>query len=146
MHHEKEVTSQVLHGQPQPKRYFNVSVCTLDRRKVLICWYSSKHVVHVFRKIKARVSLALQLALNTFTTKGFDWILWTCLMSWVVVKYEKMRFLATLRRATFYISLSRGSAIGTLLNVTLLAYASDKKLYPAHANFPNHANRSSQKK
>ena len=40
------------------------------------------------------------------------------------------------RRATFYISLSRGSAIGTLLNVTLLAYASDEKLYPAHANFP----------
>ena len=67
-------------------------------------------------------------------------------MSWVVVKYEKMRFLATLRRATFYISLYRGSAIGTLLNVTLLAYASDEKLYPAHANFPNHANRSSQKK
>ena len=58
-------------------------------------------------------------------------------MSWVVVKYEKMRFLATLRRATFYISLYRGSAIGTLLNVTLLAYASDEKLYPAHANFPN---------
>ena len=66
--------------------------------------------------------------------------------SWVVVKYEKMRSLALLRCATFYISLSRGSAIGTLLNVTLLAYASDEKLYPAHANFPNHANRSSQKK
>ena len=64
----------------------------------------------------------------------------------MVVKYEKMRFLATLRRATFYISLSRGSEIGTLLNVTLLAYASDEKLYPAHANFPNQANRSSQKK
>ena len=44
------------------------------------------------------------------------------------------------------ISLSRGSAIGTLLNVTLLAYASDEKLYPAPANFPNQANRSSQKK
>ena len=58
-------------------------------------------------------------------------------MSWVVVKYEKMRFLATLRRATFYISLSKGSAIGTLLNVTLLAYASDEKLYPAHAKIPN---------
>ena len=54
----------------------------------------------------------------------------------MVVKYEKMRFLATLRRATFYISLSRGSAIGTLLNVTLLGYASDEKLYPAHANSP----------
>ena len=54
----------------------------------------------------------------------------------MVVKYEKMRFLATLRRATFYISLSRGYAIGTLLNVTLPAYASDEKLYPAHANFP----------
>ena len=66
-------------------------------------------------------------------------------MSWVVVKYEKMRFLATLRRETFYISLSKGSATGTLLNVTVLAYASDEKLYPAHANFPNHANRSSQK-
>ena len=64
----------------------------------------------------------------------------------MVVKYEKMRFLATLRRATFYVLLSRGSAIGTLLNVTLLAYASDEKLNPAHANFPNHGNRSSQKK
>ena len=51
----------------------------------------------------------------------------------MVVKYEKMRFLATLRRATFYISLSRGSAIGKLLNVTLLAYASDEKLYSARA-------------
>ena len=51
-----------------------------------------------------------------------------------------------LRRATFYILLSRGSAIGTLLNVTLLAYASDEKLNPSHVNFPNHANRSSQKK
>ena len=64
----------------------------------------------------------------------------------MVVKYEKMRFLATFRRATFYISLSRGSTIGTLLNVTLLAYASDEKLDPAHTNFPNHANRSSQNK
>ena len=54
-------------------------------------------------------------------------------MSWMVVKYEKMRFLAMLRRA---ILLSRGSAIGTLLNVILLAYALDEKLYPAHANFP----------
>ena len=44
------------------------------------------------------------------------------------------------------ISLSRGSAIETLLDVTLLAYVSDEKLYPAHANFPNHACRSSQKK
>ena len=52
-------------------------------------------------------------------------------MVWVVVKYEKMRFLAKLRRATFYIPRS----IGTLLNVTILAYASDEKLYPAHANF-----------
>ena len=60
-------------------------------------------------------------------------------MSWVVVKYENMRFLATLRRATFYISLSKSSAIGTLLNVTLLAYASDEKLYSAPANFPNQA-------
>ena len=67
-------------------------------------------------------------------------------MTWVVVQYEKMRFPATLRRATFYILLSRGSAIGTLLNFTLLTYASDEKLYPAHANFPNQANRSSQKK
>ena len=67
-------------------------------------------------------------------------------MSWVVVKYEKMRFLATLRRATFNILLSRGSAIGTLLNVTLLAYASDEKLYSAHANFPNQANRTKQNK
>ena len=57
-----------------------------------------------------------------------------------------MRFLATLRRATFYILLSRGSAIGTLLNVTLLAYDSDEKRYSAHANFPNHANSSSQNK
>ena len=57
-------------------------------------------------------------------------------MSWVVVQYEKMRFLATLRRATFYISLSKGSVIGILLNVTLLAYASDEKLYSAHVNFP----------
>ena len=65
-------------------------------------------------------------------------------MSWVVVKYEKMRFLATLRRATFYILLSRGYAIRTLLNVTLLVYDSDEKRYSAHANFPNHANRSSQ--
>ena len=60
----------------------------------------------------------------------------TRLRLWVFVKYEKMRFLTTLRRATFYISLFRGSAIGSLLNVTLLAYASNKKLYPAHANFP----------
>ena len=52
-----------------------------------------------------------------------------------------MRFLATLRRATFYISLSKGSAIEKLLNVTLLAYASDEKLYSAHANFPNQAKR-----
>ena len=58
-------------------------------------------------------------------------------MTWVVVQYEKMRFLATLRRAVFYISLSKGSAIGTLLNVTLLAYASDEKLYSARANFPD---------
>ena len=63
----------------------------------------------------------------------------------MVVKYEKMRFLATLRRTTFYISLSRGSAIGTFLNVTLLANASDEKLNPAHANVPNHASRSSKK-
>ena len=50
-----------------------------------------------------------------------------------------MRFLATLRRATFYISLSKGSAIGKLLNVTLLAYASDEKLYSTRAKFPNQA-------
>ena len=31
----------------------------------------------------------------------------------------------------------QSSAIGTLLNVTLLAYGSDDKPYPAHANFPN---------
>ena len=31
--------------------------------------------------------------------------------------------------------------IGTLLNVTLLAYASDEKLYSARANFPNQAKR-----
>ena len=62
-------------------------------------------------------------------------------MSWVVVKYEKMRFLATLSRATFRISLSKGSAIGTLLNVTLLAYASDEKLYFAPGIFPNKAKR-----
>ena len=67
-------------------------------------------------------------------------------MVWVVVKYEKMRFLTMLRRATFYISLSRGSAVGTLLNVTLLAYVLDEKAFLAHAKFPNHANRSSQKK
>ena len=50
----------------------------------------------------------------------------------------KMRFLATLRRTTFYISLSRGSAVGTLLNIALLAsmISSNKvilqtgKLYP----------------
>ena len=60
-------------------------------------------------------------------------------MNWVIIKYETMRFLATLRRATFYILLSRGSAIGTLINVTLLAYASDEKLYSAHANFLNQA-------
>ena len=47
-----------------------------------------------------------------------------------------MRFLATIILATFYNSLSRGSAIRTLLNVTLLAYASDEKLYSARANFP----------
>ena len=47
-------------------------------------------------------------------------------MSWVVVKYEKMRFLATLRRATFNILLFRGSAIGTLLNVTLLVMLQTK--------------------
>ena len=35
MYHEKEVTSQVLHGKPQPKRYFNASACTIDRRKML---------------------------------------------------------------------------------------------------------------
>ena len=59
---------------------------------------------------------------------------------WVVVKYEKMRFLATLRRTTFYISLSRSSAVGTLLNVALLAYVSKGKLYPVQGQ----ANRSSQ--
>ena len=57
-----------------------------------------------------------------------------------------MRFLATLRRATFYISLSKGSATGILLNVTLLAYASDEQLYSTRANFPNQANCSSQQK
>ena len=46
----------------------------------------------------------------------------------------------------YILNLTRGSAIGTLLNVTLLAYSSDEKLNPAHANFPNHGNRSSQKK
>ena len=34
MHHEKEVTSQVLRGQPQPKRYLSASACTIDRRKM----------------------------------------------------------------------------------------------------------------
>ena len=68
MHHEKEVTSQVLRGQPQPKRYFNGSACAIDRRKMLLCLYSSKQVEHAFRKIKARVSLALQLTLNTSAT------------------------------------------------------------------------------
>ena len=129
MHHEKKVTSQVLRGQPQPKRYFNLSACTVDRRKTLLCQYSFKHVGHTFRKIKARVSLALntsattRLRLNSLNLR-------------VIVKYKKMRLLATLRRATFYISLSIGSAIGTLLNVTLLAYASDEKLLFARANFP----------
>ena len=44
-----------------------------------------------------------------------------------------MRFLATLRRATFYISLSRDSVVGTLLNVTLLAYVSDENVIPSMA-------------
>ena len=118
---EKRVTSQVLRGKPQPKRYFNASACTIDRRKMLICWYSSKHIEHAFRKMKARVSFALQLSLNTSATTK--------------LRLNSMD-LATLRRTTFYISLSRGSAIGTLLNIALLAYASDEKLYPAHANFP----------
>ena len=52
-----------------------------------------------------------------------------------------MRFLATLRRATFYVLLSRGSAIGILLNATLLAYASDEKLYSTRVDFPNQAKR-----
>ena len=64
----------------------------------------------------------------------------------MVVKYEKNMFLATHRRATFYILLSRGSAIEILLDVNLHTYASDEKLNPANANFPNRANRSSQKK
>ena len=46
-----------------------------------------------------------------------------------------------LRRATFYISLSRDSVVGKLLNVTLLAYASDEKLYSTRADFPNQAKR-----
>ena len=66
MHYEKEVTSQV---QPQPKRYFSASACKIDRRTMLLCRYSFKHVEHTFRKIKARVSLALQLTLNTFTAR-----------------------------------------------------------------------------
>ena len=54
-------------------------------------------------------------------------------MIWVVVKYKKMRFLATLRRTTFYISLSRDLAVGTLLNVVLLAYVSDENFIPSKA-------------
>ena len=38
-------------------------------------------------------------------------------MIWVDVKYLKMRFLVTLKRTTFYNSLSRGLAVGILLNV-----------------------------
>jgi len=50
---------------------------------------------------------------------------------WVDVKYLKMRFLVTLKRTTFYISLSRGLAVA--YNVALLAsmnchgYASNGK-------------------
>ena len=63
-------------------------------------------------------------------------------MIWVVVKYKKMMFLATLRRTTFYISLSRGLGVGTLLNIALLASMNSsnkvmlqmEKLYPAHTN------------
>ena len=62
------MNSQVLHSKPQPKRYFNASDCTIDRRKMLLCWYSSKHVKHAFRRIMARVSFALELALNTSAT------------------------------------------------------------------------------
>ena len=67
-------------------------------------------------------------------------------MIWVVVKYEKNYVPGHAQTCGVRILFSRGSAIGTLLNVTLLAYASDEKLNPVHANFPNHANRSSQKK
>ena len=54
-------------------------------------------------------------------------------MVWVVVKYEKMRFLATLRRTTFYISLSRDSAVGTLLNDAYLLMFQRKNCIPSRA-------------
>ena len=64
-----------------------------------------------------------------------------------------MRFLATLRRTTFYISLSRGLAVGTLLNVALLASMNSSKLcfrrkssIPRMQIFQGQANRSSQQK
>jgi len=41
-------------------------------------------------KIKTRILPALPLALNIFTTQGFDYqILRICRVIWVVVKYEK---------------------------------------------------------
>ena len=65
-------------------------------------------------------------------------------MIWVDVEYLKMGFLVTLKRTTFYISLSRGLAVGTLLNAALLASMNSsnkvmlqtEKLYPVHTNFP----------
>ena len=57
-------------------------------------------------------------------------------------KVPKMRFLAMLRRRSFYISLSRGLAVGTLLNIALLAsmnssqsYTSDEKALSCVYNF-----------
>ena len=120
----------------QRKGYLSASACTIDKVTLLMFFPTRR----AFRKIKTPVSLALDTSANTR-----HWLS-SSLNLRVILKYEKMRFLATLRRATFYISLSRGSAIGKLLNVNLLAYASDDKLYSTRADFPNHANCSSQKK
>ena len=147
MHHEKEVTSQVLRGKPQPKRYFNASACTIDRRKMLLCWYSSKHVEHAFRKIKARVSPALQLALNISATTRLRLSNSMGLpMVWVVVKYKKWGSWprSDVRRSISHFP--RDLAVGTLLNVVLLAYVSDENFILHIQIFQGQANRSSQRK
>ena len=127
MHHEKEVTSQVLRGQ-RNERGTSAQVPAQSIR--LLYWYFSQHVEHLGKKrleFRSRYSSRQILSRQKASIEFSEPALW---VGW---------FLATLRRAPFYILLSRGSAIGIFLNVTLLAYASDEKLYSARANFPNQA-------
>ena len=55
----------------------------------------------------------------------------------VIVKFEKNEVPRHAQTCDILYLTSKGSAIGTLLNFTLLAYASDEKLYSAPANVPD---------